>query len=206
MRTCNRRRPSGYSLLYSRRSRWVLDRYHQDGPNCSSFGSLSFTLSIISKCLKVPIIPQMGTHASATIPITIRAVIRVDINPRNCNRICLLWQMMPSTPDHPRHRTSRQGKFTFPVTAASSTGRCNTIQCIDPTMLARENQLFGCGRLKPSQGSVPASLTLTSDFGFCFQCQEGSSLVLRRPIEITALITHLAQRPARDTLSTLHHR
>src|SRR5580658_1542774 len=39
---------------------------------------------------------------------------------------------------------------------------------------------------KPSQGSVPAGLTLTSDFGFCFQCQAGSSFVLRRPIEITA--------------------
>jgi hypothetical protein len=34
----------------------------------------------------------------------------------------------------------------FPVTAASSTGRCNTIQCIDSTMLARENHLFGCTR------------------------------------------------------------
>jgi hypothetical protein len=28
-----------------------------------------------------------------------------------------------------------------------------------------------------------------SDFSFCFQCQAGSSLVLRRPIEITRLIT-----------------
>jgi hypothetical protein len=55
-------------------------------------------------------------------------------------------------------------------------------------MLARENHLFGCTRPKPSQGSVPAALTLTSDFSFCFQCQVGSSLVLRRPIEITALI------------------
>jgi hypothetical protein len=51
----------------------------------------------------------------------------------------------------------------------------------------RENHLFGCARLKPSQDSVPAGLTLTSDLGICFQCQAGSSLVLRRPIEITAL-------------------
>jgi hypothetical protein len=80
--------------------------------------------------------------------------------------------------------------FTFPANAASSTGRCNTIQCIDSTMLARENHLFGCTRSKPSQGSVPAGLTLMSDFSFCFQCQADSSLVLRRPIEITAFIRH----------------
>jgi hypothetical protein len=57
-------------------------------------------------------------------------------------------------------------------------------------MLALENHLFGCTRSKPSQCSVPASLTLASDFGFCFQCQALSSLVLRRPIEITRLIRH----------------
>jgi hypothetical protein len=73
------------------------------------------------------------------------------------------------------------------VNAASSTGRCNTIQCIDSTMLAWENHLFGCARPKPSQGSVPVGLTLTSDLGICFQCQVGSCLVLRRPIEITGL-------------------
>jgi hypothetical protein len=74
---------------------------------------------------------------------------------------------------------------------ASSTGRCNTIQCIDSTMLARENHLCGCARLKLSQGSVPAGLTLTSDLGFCLQCQAGSSLVLRRPIEIAAQTGHM---------------
>src|SRR5580658_7587702 len=82
--------------------------------------------------------------------------------------------------DIPFYRTS-------PVRAASSTSRCNTIQCIDSTMLALENHLFGCTRSKPSQCSVPASLTLASDFGFYFQCQAVSSLVLRRPIEITAV-------------------
>ena len=40
---------------------------------------------------------------------------------------------------------------------------------------------------KPIPSSVPAGLVLISDFGFCYQCQAGSSLVLRRPIEITAL-------------------
>ncbi len=74
---------------------------------------------------------------------------------------------------------------------ASSTGRCNTIQCVDSTMLARENHLFGSARLKPSQGSVPAGLTPACDFSFCFQCQAGSSLVLRRPIEITRQIRRL---------------
>jgi hypothetical protein len=54
-------------------------------------------------------------------------------------------------------------------------------------MLARENNLLGSTRSNPSQSSVPAGLTLASDFSFCFQCQEGSSLVLRRPIETTAL-------------------
>jgi len=72
------------------------------------------------------------------------------------------------------------------INAASSTGGCNTIQCVDSTMLARENHLLGCTRPNPSQSSVPAGLTSTSDFSFCFQCQAGSSLVLRRPIEITA--------------------
>jgi hypothetical protein len=76
----------------------------------------------------------------------------------------------------------------FLVNAASSDGRRNTIQCIDSTKLARENRLFSCTWSKPIQSSVPAGLTLASDFGFCFQCQAGSSSVLRRPIEITASI------------------
>jgi hypothetical protein len=54
-------------------------------------------------------------------------------------------------------------------------------------MLPLETQLFGCTWSRPSQGSVPAGITLVSDFGFCFQCQAGSSLVLRPPIETTAL-------------------
>src|SRR5277367_5791755 len=81
-----------------------------------------------------------------------------------------------------------------PITRASSTGRRNTMQCIDSTMLARENHLFDCTRSKPSQSSVPAGLTLASDFGFCFQCQAGPSLVLRRPIEITRLIGSYAAK------------
>jgi hypothetical protein len=56
------------------------------------------------------------------------------------------------------------------LNAASSTGRCNTIRCINSAMLLRENHLFGCTRPKPSHGSVPAGLTLAGDFGFCFQC------------------------------------
>jgi hypothetical protein len=57
-------------------------------------------------------------------------------------------------------------------------------------MRARANHLFGCTRLKPSQSSVPAGLTLTSEFGFCVQCKVGSNLVLRRPIEITRVTVH----------------
>jgi hypothetical protein len=47
---------------------------------------------------------------------------------------------------------------------------------------ARCGQPVGCTRSKPSQGSVPAGLTLASDFSFCFQCKVGSSLVLRLSI------------------------
>src|SRR5271156_161126 len=61
------------------------------------------------------------------------------------------------------------------VTRASSTGRRNTIQCIDSRMLSRENHLFGSTRSKPSQGSVPVGPVLASDSSFCFQCQVGSS-------------------------------
>ncbi len=57
-------------------------------------------------------------------------------------------------------------------------------------MLARENHQFGDNRSKPSQGSVPAGLTLTSEVGFCFQCEAASSLVLRRPIEVTRVTGH----------------
>ena len=57
-------------------------------------------------------------------------------------------------------------------------------------MLPRENHLFAFTWTKPSQGSIPAGLIPVSDFGFCFQCQPGSSVVLRPPIEITAFIRH----------------
>jgi len=63
----------------------------------------------------------------------------------------------------------------FPVTAAGSEGRGNTIQRIESKMLAGENYLFGRARLKPNPGSVPAGLTLTSDLRIGFQCQAGSS-------------------------------
>ena len=71
------------------------------------------------------------------------------------------------------------------ISCASLTGRCNTIRCIDSAMLPRENHLFSFTWTNPSQGSVPAGLSLASNFSFCFQCKVGSSLVLRRPIETT---------------------
>ena len=72
-------------------------------------------------------------------------------------------------------------------------------------MHARENHLLGCARPKPSQGNAPAGLTLISDFGFCFQCQAVSSLVLRRPIEITAQTGQVAstQKEMSDNAPTL---
>src|SRR5271163_2842433 len=68
------------------------------------------------------------------------------------------------------------------------------MRCIDSTMLERESHLFDCTRSKPIQSSLPAGLTLASDFGFCFQCKVGSSLVLRPPIEITRVTGHLVLR------------
>jgi hypothetical protein len=73
------------------------------------------------------------------------------------------------------------------INAVSSTGRCNTIQCVDSATLLRENHPSSFTWTKPSPGSVPAGLTLGSGVSFCFQCQGRSSLVLRRPIDITAL-------------------
>jgi hypothetical protein len=54
------------------------------------------------------------------------------------------------------------------ICTAGSNGRCNTIQCVDSTMLPKRTHLFGCTRSKPSQGSVPADLTLASDLAFVF--------------------------------------
>ena len=58
-------------------------------------------------------------------------------------------------------------------------------------MVPRENHLFGGAGPEPSQDRVPDGLTLAGDFGFCFQCQAGFTLVLRRPIEITRVTGHL---------------
>jgi hypothetical protein len=79
--------------------------------------------------------------------------------------------------------------YQSPISRASSTGRCNTMQYIDSTMLGQENHLFGGARSKPSQSSVPDGPTLASDFGLSFQRQAASSLVLRPPIEITRVIS-----------------
>src|SRR6267378_4306323 len=61
------------------------------------------------------------------------------------------------------------------ITTAGSTGRCNTLQRVDSTMLAKENHLFGCDLLKPSQGSLSTDLTLASDSSLYFHCRLGSS-------------------------------
>src|SRR5229473_872301 len=42
--------------------------------------------------------------------------------------------------------------------------------------------LFGCTRSKPSQGSVPADLTLASKFGPCFQYRLASSQCCVHPL------------------------
>jgi len=40
----------------------------------------------------------------------------------------------------------------FPITPASSTGRCNTIQRVDSTMLSRKNRSVWLHLVKISQG------------------------------------------------------
>ena len=72
-------------------------------------------------------------------------------------------------------------------------------------MLTRENHLLGYTRSNPSQSSVPSDLALASDFGFCFQCQAGSSLVLRRPIKITALTRRYCLDSETSPSSGLRH-
>jgi hypothetical protein len=74
---------------------------------------------------------------------------------------------------------------TCPVSAAGSNGRCNTLHCIDSTMLSSANYLFGRVQTKPSQVSVPVDPTTPRVFSFCFQCRIGLYLVLHRPIETT---------------------
>src|SRR5271163_2075841 len=71
-------------------------------------------------------------------------------------------------------------------------------------MLPLENYLFSATGPKPNQDTIPAGVTLAGDFGFCFQCQVGSSLVLHRPIEITRLTGQVkSNRWARGVPSTL---
>jgi len=77
------------------------------------------------------------------------------------------------------------------INAAGSNGRCNTIQCIDSTMLPAGEQSVWLYSVKTQPGQHFGWSGLVSDFGFCFQCVVGSSLVLRRPIETTALIVHV---------------
>ena len=61
-----------------------------------------------------------------------------------------------------------EADFKFPITAASSDGRCNTLQCTDSAVLLGKRYLFGRPRSKPSQGCVLADLTLASDLAFVF--------------------------------------
>src|SRR5271170_1040819 len=94
------------------------------------------------------------------------------------------------------------GMSTCLISRASSTGRCNTVQCIGSAMLPRENHLFGRSQSKPSQGSVQPGLAQVSDFSFCFQCKAGSSLVLRRPIETTSVIGNWLATKYSDVCTT----
>jgi hypothetical protein len=56
----------------------------------------------------------------------------------------------------------------FRESLASSTGRCNTIKSADPQNAYPEELICLADVAKPSQGTVPADLTLASAFSFCF--------------------------------------
>jgi hypothetical protein len=73
-----------------------------------------------------------------------------------------------ATASHPEQAQAWRAGPGFYTVMGQSTGRCNTIQCVNSTLLPRENYAFGCIRSKRSQGSVPAGQTLVSDFGFFF--------------------------------------
>jgi hypothetical protein len=92
-------------------------------------------------------------------------------HPEKLTHVSVVWKRrLPA--DHRRVQKipQRLRRNQCPINAASSTGRCNTIQCIDSTMLPWENHRFGCAWSKASQGSVPAGLTSASHSGYCFQC------------------------------------
>jgi hypothetical protein len=112
--------------------------------------------------------------------------------PRGCVR-CKIANAYRSWPQVPHFSYEPVAPFlrfnsTCLVVVPAQPVDANTLQCIDSTMLPRENYLFGCTRSKSSQGSGPADLTITSDFCFSFQCKVCLDLVLRRPIETTTLI------------------
>src|SRR5580658_7518644 len=90
---------------------------------------------------------------------------------KNARRAGFVQQVKSSPALLAPDKRNRRVESTCTISAAGSTGRCNTIQCIESAMFAGENQRFGCARLKTSQASVPAGLTLTSDLGICLRCQ-----------------------------------
>jgi hypothetical protein len=64
---------------------------------------------------------------------------------------------------------------TSAITAAGSTGRCNTIQCIDSTMLPRKNLSFWLYSLKSKPGLCSGLSNPSERFSLSFQCKVGSN-------------------------------
>ena len=73
------------------------------------------------------------------------------------------------------------------VSPADSTGRCNTIETVDPAIFPQGKRPVGSIRSKPSQDCVLGDLTWWALLALVFQRNARSSLVLRRPIETTGL-------------------
>src|SRR4030081_4006118 len=56
--------------------------------------------------------------------------------------------------------------FHLPIIPASSTGRCNTIKSVDPTILPLENRFVRLSSIRPKRGGVAFESMLANDFGF----------------------------------------
>ena len=71
---------------------------------------------------------------------------------------------------------------------ASSTGRCNTIKAVDPTILSLEDRSVRVYSSRPKQDGVAFESMLANDFGFLKLLQVDFEQMLRRPIETAPFV------------------
>ena len=84
-----------------------------------------------------------------------------------------MWQLINEGKRRPCSRQYWGLLFRFPLPA--QTVDATPFNAFIRQCFPGRTHLFGCTRAKPSQRSVPADLTLASDFSLCFQCKMGSS-------------------------------